>query len=55
MTHYKLSNQTLNIGSGSGGDQWFHAWDAGFNLSWELDLWGRFRRSIESKGSPIRV
>jgi NodT family efflux transporter outer membrane factor (OMF) lipoprotein len=23
-------------------------WAAGFNLSWELDFWGRFRRAIES-------
>jgi NodT family efflux transporter outer membrane factor (OMF) lipoprotein len=26
----------------------FSDWTAGFNLSWELDFWGRFRRSIES-------
>ena len=26
----------------------FDTWDVGFNASWELDLWGRFRRTIES-------
>jgi len=26
----------------------FAAYDAGFNLGWELDFWGRFRRGIES-------
>ena len=26
----------------------FDQWSSGFNLSWELDLWGRFRRSINS-------
>jgi NodT family efflux transporter outer membrane factor (OMF) lipoprotein len=25
----------------------FSLWDAGFNLSWELDFWGRFRRAVE--------
>jgi NodT family efflux transporter outer membrane factor (OMF) lipoprotein len=26
----------------------FAVYDAGFNLGWELDFWGRFRRGIES-------
>jgi NodT family efflux transporter outer membrane factor (OMF) lipoprotein len=26
----------------------FDQWSAGFNLSWELDFWGRFRRAIEA-------
>ena len=25
----------------------FTTWDASFNLSWELDFWGRFRRAVE--------
>jgi NodT family efflux transporter outer membrane factor (OMF) lipoprotein len=28
-------------------------WSAGFNLSWELDFWGRFRRSIESANANL--
>ncbi len=28
--------------------RWFGQWDYGFNLAWELDFWGRFRRAIES-------
>src|SRR5438876_5922109 len=28
-------------------------WTAGFNLSWELDFWGRFRRSIESANANL--
>jgi NodT family efflux transporter outer membrane factor (OMF) lipoprotein len=28
--------------------QFFPQWDLGFNLSWELDFWGRFRRAVES-------
>jgi NodT family efflux transporter outer membrane factor (OMF) lipoprotein len=28
-------------------------WTAGFNLSWELDLWGRLRRAIESANANL--
>jgi NodT family efflux transporter outer membrane factor (OMF) lipoprotein len=28
--------------------RWFSTWNYGFSLGWELDFWGRFRRSIES-------
>jgi NodT family efflux transporter outer membrane factor (OMF) lipoprotein len=28
-------------------------WTAGFNLSWELDFWGRFRRAIESANAAL--
>jgi NodT family efflux transporter outer membrane factor (OMF) lipoprotein len=30
------------------GPRYFSQWDLGFNLAWELDFWGRFRRAIES-------
>ena len=26
----------------------FSVWSTGFNLSWEMDVWGKFRRNIES-------
>jgi NodT family efflux transporter outer membrane factor (OMF) lipoprotein len=32
---------------------WYSNWSAGFNLSWELDFWGRFRRSIESADANL--
>jgi NodT family efflux transporter outer membrane factor (OMF) lipoprotein len=28
--------------------RFFGQWNYGFNLAWELDFWGRFRRAIES-------
>jgi NodT family efflux transporter outer membrane factor (OMF) lipoprotein len=28
-------------------------WTAGFNMSWELDFWGRFRRNIESADARL--
>ena len=33
----------------------FDNWDAGFNASWELDIWGRFRRAIESAEADLNV
>ncbi len=35
-------------GSQPRSDQDFGSYQAGFNLGWELDFWGRFRRGIES-------
>lgn len=31
----------------------FDQWNAGFNLSWELDFWGRFRRAVESNQAAL--
>ncbi|HZY83439.1 MAG TPA: efflux transporter outer membrane subunit, partial [Gemmataceae bacterium] len=28
-------------------------WTAGFNLSWELDFWGRLRRAVESSNATL--
>jgi NodT family efflux transporter outer membrane factor (OMF) lipoprotein len=35
------------------GDNAFDLWDTGFNLSWELDFWGRFRRAIEAADAEL--
>jgi NodT family efflux transporter outer membrane factor (OMF) lipoprotein len=32
---------------------WYSDWNTGFNMSWELDFWGRIRRSIESAGANL--
>jgi NodT family efflux transporter outer membrane factor (OMF) lipoprotein len=32
---------------------YYSDWSAGFNLSWELDFWGRFRRNIESADAKL--
>jgi len=31
----------------------FDQWSSGFNLAWELDFWGRFRRAIESADDQL--
>jgi NodT family efflux transporter outer membrane factor (OMF) lipoprotein len=33
--------------------RWYGQWDLGFNLSWELDFWGRFRRAIEADSAAL--
>jgi NodT family efflux transporter outer membrane factor (OMF) lipoprotein len=33
--------------------RWYPQWDYGFNLSWELDFWGRFRRAVESNAATL--
>jgi NodT family efflux transporter outer membrane factor (OMF) lipoprotein len=32
---------------------WYSDWSGGFNMSWELDFWGRFRRAIESADASL--
>lgn len=34
-------------------DSSYHNWQAGFGASWELDLWGRYRRGIEAADAEI--
>lgn len=31
----------------------FDQWNEGFNVSWELDFWGRFRRGVESADASL--
>ncbi|MBI2823399.1 MAG: efflux transporter outer membrane subunit [Planctomycetia bacterium] len=31
----------------------FNVWATGFNASWELDFWGRYRRSVESANATL--
>ena len=52
-----LSAIAANLPGGIGSPplvgNFFSDWTAGFNLSWELDFWGRFRRSIESANANL--
>jgi len=41
-----LGSHTLNA---------FDAYQIGFTSSWELDLWGQIRRSVESSGATVRA
>ena len=33
----------------------FDEWEVGLNLSWELDVWGKFRRAIESADARLEA
>jgi NodT family efflux transporter outer membrane factor (OMF) lipoprotein len=50
-TRQRLSSSTFPIGFGSFPDQ--DIWDAGFDASWELDLFGRVRRSVQGQGALV--
>lgn len=45
----KLSQNTANPPL----EAWFSNWDAGLSASWELDFWGRYRRSIEAADAEL--
>lgn len=34
-------------------DRFFDQWQDGFNLAWELDFWGRFRRSVAAADANL--
>jgi len=38
-----------------GTNRFFDQWNYGFNLGWELDFWGRFRRAIESNQANLQA
>ncbi len=57
-----LGGQSANgsFGSGVGGVSGslispFSLWQSGFDASWELDLWGKIRRQVESADAQIDV
>ena len=35
--------------------RFFNQRDLGFNLAWELDFWGRFRRAIEASDADLNA
>jgi NodT family efflux transporter outer membrane factor (OMF) lipoprotein len=53
---YTRSEASLNppVGGG-GGSRFSNAWNLGFNLQWELDFWGQFRRAIASADASLNA
>lgn len=47
--YVKLSQKTANAAP----DAWFQNWNTGLTAAWEIDLWGRFRRAIESADAEL--
>lgn len=52
-TRQRLSGASFPIGSGIFPDQ--DVWDAGFDASWELDVFGRVRRNVQAQGAFVAV
>jgi multidrug efflux system outer membrane protein len=52
-TRQRLAGASFPIGSGVFPDQ--DIWDAGFDASWELDLFGRVRRNVQAQGAFVGV
>jgi NodT family efflux transporter outer membrane factor (OMF) lipoprotein len=50
-TRTAISRQIASSGLNS--KHFFSAWDFGFNLAWEIDFWGEFRRAIESANDTL--
>lgn len=49
------SRETAGRNLSTSGTRFFGQWDYGFNLSWELDFWGRFRRAVEAANDNLDV
>ncbi len=47
-TRTGLSREIAQVSTNTLGKRWFDQWEYGFNLNWELDFWGRYRRTVES-------
>ncbi len=54
LAFHKLSERSPNFDP-SFDDPDFVAFDMGFDALWELDVWGRFRRGIESANAKLAV
>jgi NodT family efflux transporter outer membrane factor (OMF) lipoprotein len=48
----ETANNIFDLGL-PGFHRFFSQWDFGFNVGWELDFWGRFRRAIESNQANL--
>ena len=49
------SQRGLNDPSGRSGKQAFSLWNGGLGFSWEADVWGRVKRSVEAADATVRM
>lgn len=50
-TRQRIAGASFPVGGGSFPDQ--DIWDAGFDASWELDLFGRIRSGVQARGALV--
>ncbi len=51
---YRRTQTAVRVGQPASG-QSFSVWETGFNLAWELDFWGRFRRALEAADADLNA
>ena len=51
---YRRTQTPARVGQSASG-QSFSIWETGFNLAWELDFWGRFRRAVEAADADLNA
>ena len=49
------SQRGLSDPSGKDGKQAFNLWNGGLGISWEADLWGRVKRSVEVADASVQM
>jgi NodT family efflux transporter outer membrane factor (OMF) lipoprotein len=52
LSHNQLSGNTPNLTTF---DRFYSAFDTGFDALWEVDLWGKFRRGVESADANLEA
>ena len=50
---YSRTKRSEQNAGGPPPEIWVSEWDTGFNASWEIDFWGRFRRAIEATDAEL--
>ena len=50
---YTRTRRSANTSAAALGGRNLDSWQAGFDAAWELDLWGKFRRAIESADADL--
>ncbi len=52
-SYSRNATSLANANTGFLPNQFYDQWNIGFNLAWELDFWGRFRRAIEAADADL--
>jgi NodT family efflux transporter outer membrane factor (OMF) lipoprotein len=53
--YMRIANSQATSAGGNFGTQFSNQWNFGFNLAWELDFWGRFRRAVEADSDLLNA
>jgi NodT family efflux transporter outer membrane factor (OMF) lipoprotein len=49
------ANKTSDRAANPLPNNWFHDVNAGFNIGWEIDFWGRYRRALEAADATLEA